>query len=464
VKTLSGRFFLLTIVFVMLGELLVFVPSLARFRMDALQNRLERAQIASLALLADDMITPALEEELLANAEVFNVVLLRDTSRQLVLSRTVPGPVNATYDLRQTNDWQLIRDALATLLNTENTVIRLIGAPVKEGGDLIEIAMPAAPLRAAMVDYSLNILLLSLIISAVAAVLLLLVVQLALVRPIRSVVTKMVAYADAPQDPQHSIVPRSSIKELRQAEEAMTTVQTQLTGALRQKDHLAQLGEAVAKISHDLRNILTTAQLFSDRIEYSADPGVQRAAPKLLAAIRRAVTLCDETLSYGRAEEAPPKMEQVYLHDLVDDVFEGEALAAQAEGVITYENKVDKGLVIQCDPEQMHRVISNLARNSRQAIVATGKAGIITAEASDHPTFWRIDLVDTGPGLPKKAQQNLFRPFQGGARKGGTGLGLAIARELITGHSGELTLGESNADGTRFQITLPKKVNPPSNT
>ena len=77
-NSLSGRFLVLTIFFVMLAEILIFVPSIARFREDYLLSRLERGQIASLALLADDMIDADLEEELLRNAEVFNVVLRRD--------------------------------------------------------------------------------------------------------------------------------------------------------------------------------------------------------------------------------------------------------------------------------------------------------------------------------------------------------------------------------------------------
>ena len=92
-NTLSGRFLVLTTVFVMLAEVLIFVPSVARFREDYLLARLERAQIASLALLADDMISEDLEAELLRNAEVYNVVLRRDEVRQLMLSSEMPAPL-----------------------------------------------------------------------------------------------------------------------------------------------------------------------------------------------------------------------------------------------------------------------------------------------------------------------------------------------------------------------------------
>src|SRR6056297_2169188 len=100
VNSLSGRFLLLTIIFVMIAEVLIFVPSVARFREDYLLARLERAQIASLALEADDMISRDLERELLRNAEVYNVVLRRDEIRQLALSSPIPSPISATFDLR----------------------------------------------------------------------------------------------------------------------------------------------------------------------------------------------------------------------------------------------------------------------------------------------------------------------------------------------------------------------------
>ena len=94
-NTLSGRFLALTIVFVMLAEVLILVPSIANFREDYLLTRLERAQIASLALLAtDDVIDEDLEGELLSNAGVYNIVLRRDEVRQLILSSVIPHPLS----------------------------------------------------------------------------------------------------------------------------------------------------------------------------------------------------------------------------------------------------------------------------------------------------------------------------------------------------------------------------------
>ncbi len=459
-NTLSGRFLLLTVAFVMLAEVLIFVPSIARFRADYLLLRLEKAQIASLALLATDdaMISDDLEQELLQNAEVFNVVLRRDEVRQLVLSSEIPAPIHDSFDLRMAGPWELIRDATTVLVDPQNRIIRVIGNPVQDAGLLIEITMETGPLRAAMVDYGLRILFLSALISVVTAFLLFLAVQRLLVGPIRRVVLHMQAYAEAPEDARRVIAPSAEVEELRVAEEALQSMQTQLTGALRQKERLAQLGGAVAKISHDLRNILTTAQLFADRIDSSGDPMVARAAPKLVASISRAVSLCESTLAFGKAEEPPPQLKRLPLRRLAEDIADGEGL--NDGGLVTCLIDVPAGLVIRADAEQLHRVLTNLIRNARQAIEAVGQPGTIEISGGEDETDWWIRVGDTGPGLPPKARDHLFSAFQGGARKGGTGLGLAIAAELVRGHGGRLELARSDADGTEFLIRLPKRLDP----
>lgn len=456
-NSLSGRFLMLTIAFVMLAEVLIFVPSVARFREDFLLSKLERAQIASLALLAEDMIDEGLEKELLENAGVLNVVLRRDELRQLMLSSPIPAEIYATYDLRNPTAWELIGDAIMCLVETEDRVIRVIGAPTQEGGLLIEVTMTTKPLRDAMIAYGFNILILSAVISIFTAFLLFIAVRGILVMPIKRVVAGMKLYAHAPEDARRIIVPEAGVRELREAEEALQSMQTELTGALRQKERLAQLGGAVAKISHDLRNILTTAQLFADRMEASEDPTVQRVVPKLIRSISRAVSLTESTLAFGKAEEPPPRLDRVPLAPLCSDVIEGERLAT-ADDPISYAEDIPAGLTLRADPEQLHRVISNLVRNARQAILATGNPGEICLQAAESETGWTITVIDTGPGLPPKAQEHLFHPFQGGARKGGTGLGLAISADLIRGHGGTLDLDRTGPEGTAFRIFLPKAV------
>ncbi len=457
-RTLSGRFLLLTIIFVMLVEVFIFLPSVARFREDFLLSRLERAQIASLALLATDgAISDRLEQELLENAGVFNVVLRRDELRELALSSPVPGPISATYDLRDPSPIDLMRDAVEVLVRPENRVIRVIGEPVQQAGLLIEVTMDTDPLRRELVDYALRILYFSLVISLSVAALLFLAVQRLIVGPIRRVVASMADYAQAPEDARRIISPAAGVTELREAEETLAKLQTDLTGALRQKERLAQLGGAVARISHDLRNILATATLVADRIEASKDPAVRRAAPKLVGALSRAVSLCESTLAFGKAEEPPPRLTQFALRPLAHEVLESEALAAGEDTTVEFLLDIPASLSLRADPEQIFRVLANLVRNARQAIEAKGDAGTVEVAASAQEDAVVIRVIDTGPGLPPRARENLFAAFQGGARKGGIGLGLVIANELVRGHGGKLELVRSDENGTEFRIVLPQR-------
>ena len=456
-KTLSGRFLILTIAFVMLAEVLIFVPSIARFRADYLFARLERAQIASLALLVNDMISEELETELLSNAGVYNVVLRRDEMRELVLSSPPPAPVGKTFDLRDTSASTLILDAVNSLMGQDPSVIRVMGIPLLKAGLLIEVTMDSGPLRLAIIDYGLRILMLSAIISVITAALLFFAVKWTLVRPINRVVNHMKAYANAPQDIRRIIEPTAKIVELRDAEDALFGLQSDLTSALRQKQRLAQMGEAVAKISHDLRNILTSVQLFSDRMEGSADPTVQRLAPKLINSVSRAVSLTEGTLAFGKAQEPAPSLQRFDLKALVADVFDAESISAKNEE-IDFINSVPDSFVVRADPEQLHRTLSNLVRNASQAMQAGDHSGQIVVSATETEVAWSIKVSDTGPGLPPKAKEHLFQPFQGGVRKGGIGLGLAIAQELIRGHGGDIDLQHSDATGTCFEIILPQST------
>ena len=375
--------------FVVLAEVLILVPSVARFRQDYLSASLERAQIASLALEAEDRISSDLEAELLETAEIYNVVLRRNEVRQLVLSSPIPAPIVASFDLRHPSAYDLVVDGLAALFDSSDQVIRVLGDPVRRAGLLIEITM--------------------------------------------------------------------STRELREAQDAMKSMQIELTGALKQKERLAQLGGTVAKISHDLRNILSSAQLFTDRIEASEDPTVARLAPKLVRSISRAIHLCETTLAYGRAEESAPQLEWLKLSRLFEDVVEAEQLAS--EGKITFTRTVAEDLQLRADPEQLYRVISNLCRNARQALEATPGQGQIDLSAAEAQGHWWIKVQDNGPGLPERAKNNLFTAFQGGTTKGGSGLGLAISAELIRGHGGRLSLEKSDAQGSIFSIELPKASN-----
>ena len=154
-KTLTGRFVILIIIFVMLAEVLIFAPSVARFRESFLVERLERAQIASLTLLAtpDGMVDDQLQNELLTNAGVINITLQRDNMRELVLSDSMPAMVDQNYDLREQTYYSLIRDAFMVLLNPQDRLIRVVGTPANGGGVVIEATLKEKVLRQEMLQY-----------------------------------------------------------------------------------------------------------------------------------------------------------------------------------------------------------------------------------------------------------------------------------------------------------------------
>lgn len=458
-NNLSGRFALLTGVFVLLAEILIVFPSISNYRLNYLESRLERAQIASLALLAtDESLASDLESELLENAGVFNVVLRRNDVRQLVLSSPIPGPIASTYDLREQPFWTAINDAVVQVVTPENRVIRVIGEPVKQAGQLIEITMDTNSLRTEMIDYGLRMLLISAAFAIITALLLNIVAQRMLLVPIRRVINHMTAYANAPEDARSIITPTARLGELHEAEVALASMQKTVTASLKQQARLAQLGQAVARISHDLRNILTTAQLFADRLETSEDPAVRRAAPKLVNSITRAINLCETTLAFGKTEEPTPVMSRFNLATLVNEVVEAESMncSPTSNAKIEFLTDVPPSTMIRADRDQLNRVLTNLIRNARQALEGTGQPGTIEIGAGEDEANWWIRVGDTGPGLPPKAREFLFQPFSGGSRKGGTGLGLAISADLVRNHGGALKLIRTDEDGTEFIVTLPR--------
>ncbi|CAN5680593.1 hypothetical protein BH23PSE1_BH23PSE1_14190 [soil metagenome] len=359
-----------------------------------------------------------------------------------------------TFDLREASQLRLMRDALAVFLVEEDRIIRVIGRTEQGARSEIEVTLYEAPLRAAMLDHGLRILYISLLLSLATAALLFWAVRTLIVKPISRVVAHMVAYRDNPEDARRIIEPAGGARELVEAEEALKDLQFRLTAALRQKDRLAALGSAVAKISHDLRNLLTTAQLLADRLETSADPAVRRTAPKLVNSLARAVSLCERTLTFGRAEEPPPKLIVIALAPLVEEVVEAERLARAAETTAILA-EIPADLRLRADPEQLFRVLANLVRNAVQAIEALGAAGEVRVIAREDAAGVEIRVEDTGPGLPPKARENLFQPFRGGARRGGSGLGLVIASELLRGLGGTLDLSHTGPEGTVFRIRLP---------
>ena len=457
VPGLSAKLLLLTILFVMLAEVLVFVPSVSNFRRQWLMERLAAAQIASLAAEAapSGQLPPMLRDELLERAQVKAIAVKREASRSLIIEMDMPDEIDASYDLRDASWMKLIADALMVYVMPDDRVIRVIGDPGFHQGESIEVVMGEAPLKAAMIRYGLDILGLSILISIITAALVYLTLDALLVKPMTKLTWNIVRFSERPEDPTRVIAPSDRRDEIGTAERELSAMQKELAETLSQKTRLAALGLAVSKISHDLRNMLSSAQLLSDRLITVKDPTVQRLVPKLLASLDRAIRLCAQTLNYGQAQETPPRRKQFKLLPLVTEVGDSLGLPRQR---IAWIIEVEPRLEVDADRDQLYRVLTNLCRNAVQALESEGETdGKIAVAGRREGAVTVIEVADTGPGVPDKARTHLFAAFQGSVRKGGTGLGLAIAHELVQAHGGQIALID-NEGGATFRVTIPDVV------
>lgn len=467
---LSGKLLGLTLLFVMLAEILIFVPSIANYRVTWLMDRLQAARLASLAASAGEggEVPQELRTELLQSAGVRAIAVKEKDVRRLIMPVGAPLAIDASFDLRtNTRDTfseaigkrlLLIRDALFVFAAPEGRMIRVYGQTSASDApdDFVEVILEEEKLCQAMMEYALNILILSIIISLITATLVYFALSRVLVAPILDLSRNMVQFGADPEDHDRIIKPSGRRDEIGTAERELAHMQTQLSQALNQKNRLAQLGLAVSKINHDLRNMLASAQLLSDRLSELPDPTVQRFAPKLIASLDRAINFCNDTLKFGRAEEAPPRRDVFPLSPLVQEI--ADSLQLPRENV-DWTADLSGSVNVDADREHLFRVLSNLVRNAVDALEQHGKAGgrlLVTAERKGRVTAIRV--TDNGPGVPEKARSNLFKAFQGNARPGGVGLGLAIASELVRAHGGRISLVESEeGSGATFEIIIPDR-------
>ena len=316
--------------------------------------------------------------------------------------------------MRNVTAFDAIVDAFKMMLDTRNDVMRVVG-PAPMGGEYIELIMDEPPLRKAMLRYSVDILLLSLVISVITAALVYLALHYMFVRPMRRITANMMAFRADPENPDRIIVPSARADEIGIAERELATMQTELASMLHQKNRLAALGLAVSKINHDLRNLLASAQLFSDRLANLPDPGVQRFAPKLMRALERAIAFCQSTLSYGRLQEPPPERRPILLEPLVEEVHETLNLGPDAP--IRWISAVERGLIVEADYDQLFRILLNLARNALQALESRDCAR--PRPRPDRITGRRegavvvIEVSDTGPGFSEKGARASVRGVPG---------------------------------------------------
>lgn len=458
---LATRVVLVVAAFIMAAEFIIYVPIVVNYRDNWLRNRLAAAYTATLVLEAGPrpMVSPQLSRELLDSVGARIIVLQTHGTRRILAATSLPPAVDEFYDLRHPTFAQALASTWRTYFARDDRVITVLGA-APMGGEAIEVTMDEGPVKEALHIVAARVLTISLTISALVAALAVGVLNFMVLRPMRRLTNNITEFGADPENASRIIVPSGHTDEIGRAEEALATMQDTLVRELTQKKHLAALGLAVAKINHDLRNMLASAQLLSDRLANVTDPLAQRLAPKLVATLDRAIRFCQATLTYGRATDEAPKPRLVDLRSVVAEAAEAVCLSG---GRVMILNKVSDEFTLWADPEHLFRVMMNLLRNGVEALDRAGPSGgqpaqiIVSAAARGELAI--LEIADTGPGVPPSVRAQLFTPFSSSSRPGGSGLGLAIAADLVRAHGGNIELmpEEDDGMGARFRITLPQR-------
>ncbi|HEY7978330.1 MAG TPA: HAMP domain-containing sensor histidine kinase [Rhizomicrobium sp.] len=451
--SLSGRLLLLTILYVMLTQVAIFVPSVGRYHRSLLDRQVEAAEIAVLPFTEpQNGLSPALRGELLSRAGAIAVMLPRPDQREIFLSNETPSKIDVTIDLRKAGIFADMLNGLDCLLHGKRRILHVIAHTRIKGAQAVEVILNERPIHAQLKSYAWGVVLLAFLISIVTGILVFISLYLVLVRPMRHITKAMVNFRANPEDASRIVAATTRQDEIGIAERELGSMQRDIYSSLQQRARLAALGTAVAKIQHDLRNILSSAQLASDQLSKSEDPSVQRLAPRLVSSIDHAVALATNTLRYGRADEHPPQRRKIRVKPVVDEAFEA---ALSGKERVVPDDQVSDTIEIDADAAQLFRILLNILRNAGEALAEKG--GTISATASRDGDATRIDIQDNGTGIPEKIRERLFQPFAGTTRTGGSGLGLAIARDLARAHGGDVALVKSDESGTQFRVTIPDR-------
>ena len=456
-RGLSARLLLATAFVVVLANAVIVPTLLAIRQQEWLSDRVAAGELASFVVEAapGGKVTERLQQEILNSAGVVAVATQADGVMSMVIAPPRLPRTPYRIDLRQQDPVSSLSASLETLFGGGDRMVRVIDRPRYRAGEAVEILVPDAPLRQVLLNYLGELLIGALFTSAMAGGLVYLSLNFFLVRPMQRITRAMERFRADPEDPAARLAPSGRRDEIGRAEEELDRMQADLRAALASRARLAALGEAVAKINHEMRNMLTSAQIASERLAASGDPAMARVMQVLDRALDRAVTLATNVLAFGRSEEPAPASRPVPLRQALEAAAEDALLRPKG---VRLETDIDPQQLLTADPDQFHRVLVNLMSNSREAIDGdAGRGGVgrvrVSLIVEDGASVVR--LADDGPGLPERAQANLFQPFTGSARRGGTGLGLAIARELAQAHGGDLVLVETGPKGTVFDLRLP---------
>jgi len=456
--SLSGRLLLLTILYVLLTEVLILLPTLGRYHRSLLESHIASAEIAILPFTeaGGEQLSQGLRSQLLARADAVAVMLNRPDQKELFLAHDEPSHIDLTIDLREQNVFTQIASALDCLFRGGDRILHVVAATRIVHAQTVEVITDESPIHADLLAYAGRLVLVALAISLATGVLVFLSLYAVLVRPMGRLTRAMVRFRDNPEDASRVVEASERKDEIGQAERELASMQRDILGFLQQKARLAALGSAIAKIQHDLRNILASAQLASDRLADSDDPVVKRLAPRIVTSLDHAVNLATRTLRFGRADEHPPQRALFPLAALVDEIGETALAGEPVERTVVFENAIDPALAIDADREQLYRILLNVIRNAADA-VKDREFGSVTVTAAREGTAVSIRILDNGRGIADSVQPKLFQPFAASTRSAGTGLGLAIARDLARAHGGDVVLESTDRSGTCFRVDIPDR-------
>jgi signal transduction histidine kinase len=455
---LSARLLTLTILFAVLAGACAVPPALASFEAKWLLDRTRAGELASMApdVAPNRKVSQQVAAQLLDGAGVIRVAIQTEGMRRLVLGGPMLKRQPYVVDLRAQDQLSWLAAPFETLSGGGGGYVRVIAKPgIYRNADFVEIVAPDAELKRELVAYLWKLLLVAAVLTTGVGAVVYLSLNLFLVRPMQRITNAMERFRADPEDAGARVQLSGRRDEIGRAEAELDRMQADLRVALNSRARLAALGEAVAKINHDLKNMLTSAQIASERLAALKDPKVSQALPRLERALDRAVKLASGVLAYGKTQEAAPEPRPVRLAAAVEAAAEEARLV---ERHIILKSTISAADQVNADPDQLHRILANLLRNAREAIEhqedrrTPGRISVSLKRVADASV---VRIVDNGPGVPERVRERLFQPFAGSGRPDSAGLGLAIARELAQAHGGDLTLTDTGPKGSTFELRLP---------
>ena len=461
-RRLSGKLLLMTIGFVMLAELVIFIPSAATFREDWLNARAQQAGLLAQALtgVPDYEASEILTDQFMQDTDVIMMSAKRDGMSVFMLGQPPEASNVDIIDLREKRRLPLFRDAFGAFFGNSEGSLRVLAASPVQGQDALELIVPKERLQWAMRDFAKRIVVLSLAIALITGLLIYLAMLFMIIRPIEKLATGLADFRENPERRRSNLPPSSRKDEIGQLQREFFDMKQGVRASFKQRERLATLGMAVAKINHDLRNVLASASLISERLERDQEERIAKMGGRLTRAIDRGIKLTSEVLNFSLSGQDQANLEVIRISFLVGEAA-GDTLGGFGTGArrISFTNKIPSETIVTADTDHTYRIFHNLFRNAAQAMAKMPDDDAVrnlTVEVIPSGEHLTVLVKDTGPGLPEKAKNNLFKAFASASGRGSTGLGLTISQDLAREQGGDIRLESTSESGTVFAVCLQK--------